>query len=333
MPTLDVSPAAARVPTVPLTVRPSLVCELVWAMACQAPEDEAPYPARVRRFSSDPGLEDRIRGFWNDGVCFFTEVLVLADRAGAIFEEDFERLLERLETAAAGPQRSEPLGSESVTDQKLFRGRLKRLHEKPRLRREWIDLMREAWAAVGPAWEERGRMAAEAEAREYRQKLSDPIPYVEVESMFHCDFEGALPRVFREVATEGGELALAPAYFGRKGMFVAFPDRLLVSPPTPAIPTGPTPETRNRAKRFKALGDPTRLAILEATGRKARTVGELSDLMGIAQPTVSNHVRVLREAGLLTSGNERRLRPDVAALEHLFKEASGVVAGEDAPSS
>ena len=330
MPTLEVSPQNPPVPTLPLVVRPSLVCELVWAMACQAPDDEAPYPARAGRFSSAPGLEERIRGFWDDGQCFFTEVLVLADRADAIFEEDFERLLERLETAAAESQRSEPLGSEPVADQRLFRSRLKRLHDKPSLRREWIDLMRETWAAVGPAWERRGRMAAEAEAREYRQKLADQVAYVEVESLFHCDYDGALTKVFRELVGEGGEVVLVPAYFGRRGMFVAFPERVLMSPPTPAIPTGPTPETRNRAKRFKALGDPTRLAIFEAAGRRPRTVGELSDLMGLAQPTVSNHVRTLREAGLLATGDDRRLRPDVAAMERLFKEASGVVAGEDA---
>lgn len=125
-------------------------------------------------------------------------------------------------------------------------------------------------------------------------------------------------------------MVLAPAYFGRRGMFLAFPERMLVCPPTPSTPTGPTPETRSRAKRFKALGDPTRLALLEAMGRRARTVGELSDLMGLAQPTVSNHVKALREAGLVAEGQEsgRRLEPDIAALERLFKEASGVVAGE-----
>ncbi|HET7524148.1 MAG TPA: helix-turn-helix domain-containing protein, partial [Acidimicrobiales bacterium] len=67
-----------------------------------------------------------------------------------------------------------------------------------------------------------------------------------------------------------------------------------------------------------------------AIGRTPRTVGELAELAGLAQPTVSNHVRVLREAGLIAADKDsgRRLQPDVIALERLFKEASGVVAGE-----
>lgn len=329
MPTLDVS-EPVRPAVLPLTVRTSLVTELVWAMSLHSAEQEEPYPERARRFSAHPGIEDRIRGFWDDGQGFFTEVLVLADRAGALFEDDAERLFTLLASAAAESHRPEPLDSEPVDDQKRFRARLRRLKERPHLRHEWISLLRAVWEVVGPAWEARGRMASEAWVREYRQKLPRAIGYVDVEAMFQCDYDGALPKVFKDRLAGGGEWVLVPAYFGRQGMFVAFPDRVLACPPTPAAPTGPTAETRSRAKRFKALGDPTRLALFEAMGRKPRTVGELADLMGLAQPTVSNHVRVLRESGLITADKDaaRRLEPDVAALERLFEEASGVVGGD-----
>lgn len=316
--------------TMPLVVKTSLVCELVWAMALACGDEDQPYPAREGRFAGHEDLEERIRDFWDDGQGFFTEVLVLADRAGALFEEDPERLLDLLEEAAATSQRQEPLGSEPADDQKRFRARLRRLREKAQLRQEWIGLLRSVWEAVAPAWEARGRSSVEAQVREYRQKLPHAVTYVDVETMFQCDYDGTLPAVFKDLASSGGEVVLAPAHFGRKGMFLAFPDRMLISPPTPAVPTGPTAETRNRAKRFKALGDPTRLALLEAIGRRPRTVGELADLTGLAQPTVSNHVRVLREAGLVVAGkgSARRLEPDIAALERLFKEAGGVVGGE-----
>lgn len=313
-----------------LTVRTSLVTELVWAMSLHSAEQEEPYPQRSGRFATHPEIEDRIRGFWDDGQGFFTEVLVLADRAGALFEDDAERLFALLESAAAESHRTEPLDSEPLDDQKRFRARLRKLKERSQLRREWISLLRAVWDAVGPAWEARGRMASEAWVREYRQKLPRTIGYVDIEAMFQCDYDGALPRVFKDRVLTEGEWVLVPSYFGRKGLFVAFPDRVLACPPTPSTPTGPTAETRSRARRFKALGDPTRLALLEAMGRKSRTVGELADLMGLAQPTVSNHVRVLREAGLISAEKDaaRRLEPDIAALARLFEEASGVVAGE-----
>ena len=330
MPVVDVTSQQAQSPSVPLVVKPSPVCELVWAMALTSGEADEPYPARAGRFAEHPELEDRIRRFWDDGQGFFTEVLVLADRAGALFEEDPQRLFELLESAAATSQRTEPLGSEPVEDQRRFRSRLRRLRDKAQLRRDWVDLLRSVWDVVAPSWEANGRTAVEAQVREYRQKMSGAMTYIDVEAIFQCDYDGALPSVFKQVVAAGGEVVLAPAHFGRKGMFVAFPGRMLISPPTPPAPTGPTSETRSRAKRFKALGDPTRLALLEAIGRKPRTVGELADLMGLAQPTVSNHVRVLREVGFVSGGKEggRRLEPDVAALERLFKEASGVVAGE-----
>ncbi|WP_280367648.1 ArsR/SmtB family transcription factor [Nocardia wallacei] len=58
---------------------------------------------------------------------------------------------------------------------------------------------------------------------------------------------------------------------------------------------------------FKALSDPVRLRLLSAiasrTGQEA-CVCDVSDGLDVSQPTVSHHLKVLREAGLLTS--ERR---------------------------
>ena len=50
-----------------------------------------------------------------------------------------------------------------------------------------------------------------------------------------------------------------------------------------------------------ALGDPSRRAIFEllAGGRKA--VGELADELPISRPAVSQHLRVLKDAGLVTA--------------------------------
>ena len=115
-------------------------------------------------------------------------------------------------------------------------------------------------------------------------------------------------------------------------MFVSLPGSLLVTPTSEPVTIGPTDETRSRARRFKALGDPTRLAILEAIGRRPRTVGELAELFGLAQPTISNHVRVLRDAGLVVESKDsrRRLEPNLTALGDLFSESEGVVVGEPA---
>ncbi len=81
------------------------------------------------------------------------------------------------------------------------------------------------------------------------------------------------------------------------------------------------PETEEAAKLFRALADETRLAIL----RQLRDEGEVCacDFQAcctLAQPTVSHHLKVLREAGLVTAEKRGlwvhyRLNP--AALERV----------------
>lgn len=52
---------------------------------------------------------------------------------------------------------------------------------------------------------------------------------------------------------------------------------------------------------WTALGDPHRRAMLELLREQPRPVGELVKLTGLSQPGTSKHLRVLRDAGLVTS--------------------------------
>jgi len=58
------------------------------------------------------------------------------------------------------------------------------------------------------------------------------------------------------------------------------------------------------ATTFDALAEPARRQILELLRQRERRVGELVERLGLSQPGVSKHLRVLREAGLV------RVRPD-----------------------
>jgi DNA-binding transcriptional ArsR family regulator len=60
---------------------------------------------------------------------------------------------------------------------------------------------------------------------------------------------------------------------------------------------------------FEALGDPHRRTILELLGEGDRSVQELADALPISRPAVSRHLRLLKEAGLVTDRAEgtRRL--------------------------
>ncbi|MET0417649.1 MAG: metalloregulator ArsR/SmtB family transcription factor [Actinoplanes sp.] len=71
---------------------------------------------------------------------------------------------------------------------------------------------------------------------------------------------------------------------------------------------------------WEALGDPSRLAIVRCLAERPRAVGELADELPISRPAVSQHLKVLKEAGLVADrpqGTRRvyRLNPaGIAAL-------------------
>jgi len=50
---------------------------------------------------------------------------------------------------------------------------------------------------------------------------------------------------------------------------------------------------------LSALAEPNRRQIVELLRRKPRAVGEIADRLGLRQPQVSKHLRVLSEAGLV----------------------------------
>jgi ArsR family transcriptional regulator len=59
------------------------------------------------------------------------------------------------------------------------------------------------------------------------------------------------------------------------------------------------PQYEARANILKAMGHPTRLFILEELHKKERCVNELTDMIGSDVSTVSKHLSVLKNAGLV----------------------------------
>ena len=69
-----------------------------------------------------------------------------------------------------------------------------------------------------------------------------------------------------------------------------------------------------------ALADPTRRSIFEGLRHGPRAVGQLAAGLPVSRPAVSQHLRVLKEAGLVTErrdGTRRLYRIEPAGLEEL----------------
>ena len=62
----------------------------------------------------------------------------------------------------------------------------------------------------------------------------------------------------------------------------------------------------NESDIFRALADPTRRAMLDRLTAGGRNATELRDGLGVSQPAVSQHIAVLRGAGLITEQRDGR---------------------------
>ena len=94
----------------------------------------------------------------------------------------------------------------------------------------------------------------------------------------------------------------------------------------------PEPVAPAAGDPFEALGDPNRREILRLLGGGDKAVTELADAMPISRPAVSRHLRLLRQAGLVTEQaqgtrriyhlHEQGLQTVQAYLERVWGDAA-----------
>ena len=60
---------------------------------------------------------------------------------------------------------------------------------------------------------------------------------------------------------------------------------------------------------FAALGDPTRLAIVQRLAEGEASVQELAEPFDISGPAISRHLKVLEQVGLISRGRDAQFRP------------------------
>lgn len=279
-------------------------------------------------FDDRPDLAERVRTFWDDteDETSFTEMHILAYYAGALHATDPDVLWQALARAIPNVPLDLDMPSESDEELALFSDRFRRLKQSPALVRSYLDLLAEVWAPVNDMWQQwlpaidqAGRhFVSQFERRTSLDLLITP----------GCDiFRERLPRIASDI--EGGKpVAFVPCLFFGSSLYLDFPDLVVIG-----IGVGPGDEqararTESVARRLKAVADPTRLAILHSLAAAPSSVGELATLFRLAQPTVSMHVKVLRESGLVHSHRKDgrlRLSADPGAVEALLGDLRAAV--------
>lgn len=77
------------------------------------------------------------------------------------------------------------------------------------------------------------------------------------------------------------------------------------------------PDLTAAAQLFKVLGSESRLRLLLLLDEQPRTVGALAEAAGLSQPLVSQHLRTLRQAGLVSATRRGKEAIYLVADDHI----------------
>ncbi len=102
-------------------------------------------------------------------------------------------------------------------------------------------------------------------------------------------------------------VTITPTYFGSPHLILSIePEHFILCYDLTASGSGTRPEIppSRLISLLRALGDEVRLTILKLIAEKRRSTQELAQILGITPPSVSRHLRILKDAGLLTSEGE-----------------------------
>jgi len=318
-----------RTPESTFRSSPSLVSDLTWILwVAMKPQWRDYHPLASQLLSGREELVERVREFWSDdgpGVCF-TEAQILAHHAGALGESSPTELWAALERAIPTVPSDLGLESESPEDRAVFLHRLERLKASPTLVNSYLELLRDVWAIVDEVWQA-ARPDLEESGRRAAAQLESGRGLVEVFGDDCETFTSWLPSINARIEA-GQPLLVVPCLLFGKGLYLELPGLTLVGSGFQRDGAAARARTESLARRLKTVADPTRLALLHYLAATPSTVGDLATSFGLAQPTVSMHMKALRGSGLVRSerkGGRVQLSADPDAVETLLEELRSVV--------
>ena len=291
---------AERAQTVSIKVVPSAALELMWVLHNATAE----HVLEGRFASMEPlrlSFGPTLKSFWGDGVRGLGEMVVLAERSGSLLDTDMNGFFARADLAAATNAPTPSLLSELPAERTAIGNRLDALRADPKVRARYISLLRDVWEAVRVEWEQTGRAAVIAATRDWQRQLADGVPFRDLLQRTRLwpgrpDFEG-----LADAAAADGRMVLTPGWF--------FGD-IHVEELDGWVYLGRGIQTHSHdadlrhtanhvSKTMKAFADPTRLAILMWLAQRPASVTEVARQFKLSQPTVSAHIQLLREAGVI----------------------------------
>ena len=338
---MDAMPAGSGRPAC-REVSPSAAAELAWILDLLTQTARYAEPALAELDASLlPGVKslrapimERTSRIWNDSLAGCPELLPAADQADCVQDDDPARLLAWLTTGAGGrPITVYELLTEPAADRSAIRVRLRRLKEEVETRRAYRDLIAEVWQLAAGEWRQHGqRLALEACGR-WRSRLESGAWIEDLmpprHPLTYADRLG-----FDDIFQVRAEFALAPLYFCLSGgQVVDLTDHVHISvPASDLLPIRKHRDAAFVADRLRVLAEPTRVHILIQLLSAPAGVMDLARALRMSQPTVSGHLKVLRNAGLVQARRSAHRTVFVGSrkrIERLLEDARATIARWD----
>jgi DNA-binding transcriptional ArsR family regulator len=306
-------------------VGPSLALELSWAThSAWSPRLRTQHRVLAELNRDHPELLSAAREFWEDEGDCFAELEVMAHLTGALDETGFDSLFDAMEVARPGIPSDLPLRSETPGARDLINARLARLRSDDVRWQEYRALFTALYRPLDAWWRTSGIPTAERAIAATRRALDRGTEW---RRMVSSDCVEVTEHI-AEISEWQESIVLAPCALFGKGLYLDLPGCQLIGVGAGVGEFGARGRTEELARAIRVLGDPTRLAILDYLRAGERSVGDLALDFDLTQPTISVHVKHLRQAGLVTAtrrGPRLELAVDADAVTALAHRLADLV--------
>jgi ArsR family transcriptional regulator, arsenate/arsenite/antimonite-responsive transcriptional repressor len=307
-------------------IGPSLVMDLSWCLlSCQRHQQTH---LNLEPFFSDLAqYQSRIEGFWDDGMSGLAETQMLASIAGALEVTDFAVLRQKCDEALRSQNLDLKLMSETAHDEPLILARLRKLRDSAALRQRYFDLLSEVWSIVAPWWESEGILSIRRATAQVQRKLAKGSRWYDIMNTECAVFEDRLPEIIDHYENGKPVTLLACAFFG-KGLYIEFPDSILIGFGAESTVEEAKTRVSSIVGPLRALADPTRLAIFEFLKSGPVTIMDIAESFSLSQPTISVHVKRLRDVGLVKAtrqGNQLEITINQVQADELTSAFAEIV--------
>jgi ArsR family transcriptional regulator, arsenate/arsenite/antimonite-responsive transcriptional repressor len=320
----------------PIGASPSLAAELAWvldllvqsARYAEPALDELDRTLLPGVMAFRPRLIARFASLFMDDLRGCPELLLTAAMGGCLSDHEPRRLLAWLSTLPKKTPAAPELLTEPGPNRRALLRRLAVLDADIRVRRAYRDVVAEVWELARPAWQRRGRAVVARASAEWTRKVKNTMTAGALAKLMpprHPLTRRELPAV-AALFRRRPRFAVVPVYFCMSGGQLAdLGDHLHVGVPASALePARRTRDASFVADRLRNLAEPTRVHILIYLMSAPSGVMEITRALGMTQPTVSEHVRVLAAAGLvrrMRRGGRNVYTASRLSLERLVEDA------------